>query len=214
MDDLGERYNRIKDSVQQAILRNFPNPERKGCPAEDVIREVAARRGIIEDAAWQHITHCSPRYTTFLEYKDQFRWQRRRRGFLTLTAAAAALALGVSIGLYEVNRVQSYERAVLDFRNTSPERGAEPSETRPRTWSLPNRRLDLTVYLPFGSEPGKYELRLTRAGQALLTASGNAQLSEGDTVLHVRVDLSKYSPGNYLVAVRPGNWTDYPVRLK
>lgn len=43
MDSLEHRYNRLKNAVQQAILQNFPNPERKGCPGDEVVREIAAR---------------------------------------------------------------------------------------------------------------------------------------------------------------------------
>jgi hypothetical protein len=72
-----QRYERFKDAVRQTILRNFPNPERRGCPGDVVIREVARRRNLIEDDAWQHITQCSPCYATFLQFKDEFRAKRR-----------------------------------------------------------------------------------------------------------------------------------------
>jgi hypothetical protein len=225
MDSLEQRYGRIRDAVQQAILRNFPNPERKGCPGDGVVREIAARRELIEDDAWQHITHCSPCYATFLQYKDDFRRQRRRRGLFILAAAAALVVVGSSVGIYEANQhggriitptEQTYEPAILDFRDTSPKRGAETATPRRGPWSLPNRRLDLTIYLPFGSEPENYEVRLSKTGQTLVTVQGKAQINQGNTLLRVRLDLSRYAPGSYSIGIRqpPWSWTEYPVSLK
>src|SRR5437660_12894502 len=55
-----QKYNRIAAAVQQTILQNFPNPDRVGCPGAAKRREVAARKTIVEDDSWEHITHCSP----------------------------------------------------------------------------------------------------------------------------------------------------------
>ncbi len=70
MDETPEqKFDRISRAVQESILRNYPNPERKGCPGDDVVREVAARTELKTDDAWEHITHCSPCYAEFLEFK-------------------------------------------------------------------------------------------------------------------------------------------------
>lgn len=220
MDSPEQRYARVKDAVQQAILHNFPNPERKGCPGDEVVREVAGRRELIEDEAWRHITHCSPCYATFLEYKEEFRRHRRRRGLEILVTAAAVVVIAVLISIFEVGThgkqsgIAGEETAVLDLRGTSPLRGA----TQPAVPQLflPNRRLDLTIYLPFGSEPAKYQVRLTKAGRTLATAEGKAEIKEGNTLLRVKINLSKYAPGHYTFSVRkpPWSWIDHPVTLR
>src|SRR5579875_2548237 len=100
MDSLEQRYNRLKNAVQQAILQNFPNPERKGCPGDEVLREVAGRRRLVEDAAWQHITHCSPCYATFLEYKDEIRRERRKRGLFILVGGVVAACVLIVVSAW------------------------------------------------------------------------------------------------------------------
>ena len=70
-----EKFDQISRAVQESILRNYPNPERRGCPGDEVVRSVAARTELKADEVWEHITHCSPCYAEFLAYKDQFRQQ-------------------------------------------------------------------------------------------------------------------------------------------
>src|SRR4051812_29532761 len=95
-----EKFEQISRAVQESILRNYPNPERRGCPGDEVVRSVAARTELKADDAWEHITHCSPCYSEFIAFKDQFRHQRqrdvrvRRRTVIGL-AVAAALAVPV-----------------------------------------------------------------------------------------------------------------------
>lgn len=224
MDDTPEqRYKRLSSVVQETILQNFPNPERKGCPEDAVVREVARRRELIEDDSWQHITHCSPCYATFLKYKDHFRLSRRRRGLGFIIGAAFLIILGSSVTIFELNRrggnapvVNRDNTAILDLRDRSATRGTEPTARPPVPLFLPRKPLDLTIYLPFGSEAGKYEVRLRSGAEALLTVQGNAQVAQGKTELRVRVDFSKYTPGDYMVGVRqpPWNWNDYAVSLR
>ena len=220
-----ERYERLRDTVQQAILQNFPNPERKGCFGDAVVRDVAGRRDLIEDDAWQHITHCSPCYATFLQFKDEFRAQRRRRGLGILGGAVAFVALCGAVTIYEVKRgsekasveeQDSYIPATLDLRGSSSPRSANASPTGRPTPSLPRQKLDLTINLPFGSEAGAYEVQLRQNGRALLTAKGVANLNRGTAELHATIDLSKYMPGIYILAIRqpPSSWVENPIMLR
>jgi hypothetical protein len=71
-----QKYERLRLAVQEAILRDYPNPERKGCPDSALVREVAWRDELIKNAVWQHITHCSPCYAEFLELKEEWRQSR------------------------------------------------------------------------------------------------------------------------------------------
>jgi hypothetical protein len=72
-----ERYDRLRRTVQDAILSNYPNPNRQGCPEIAMIREVAFREELTKDEAWEHITHCSPCYADFLRFKEEWRTSRR-----------------------------------------------------------------------------------------------------------------------------------------
>src|SRR5215469_7496797 len=156
MEDTPEkRYERLQGAIQDTILRNFPNPERKGCPGDTVVREVAGRRELIEDDAWQHITHCSPCYKAFLQYKNEFRVVRRRNGLKLVVGAVVFAILGASITLYEVRHRSEpagasrgvYEAAVVDLRNASSKRGTKGESGNAPTLFLPRKPLALSIYL-------------------------------------------------------------------
>src|SRR5689334_16705561 len=84
----------IKHLLQEAILRNYPNPERRGCPDQPNLNAAANRRLPHEDPLWQHITHCSPCYQRFLEFRAAVLDHRRaRRGIGFAVGAVAAVAL-------------------------------------------------------------------------------------------------------------------------
>src|ERR1035438_2803054 len=72
-----EKYRRLQREIQGAILRNYPNPKRQGCPGDATVRTLAEKPDSIkaedeadEQGAWYHITHCSPCYTSFLELRN------------------------------------------------------------------------------------------------------------------------------------------------
>lgn len=71
-----EKAKRQQRLIQQAVLRNYPNPERKGCPGTPVIRDLAvrsARLEIVENDDWEHIIHCSPCYAEYLAITNEVR---------------------------------------------------------------------------------------------------------------------------------------------
>jgi hypothetical protein len=56
------KFDRLKKQLQDAILRDYPNPESKGCPGGAALRELAERplgQAVEDDPHWAHITHCS-----------------------------------------------------------------------------------------------------------------------------------------------------------
>jgi hypothetical protein len=85
-ESLEEKYCRLQSEIQRAILRNYPNLERRGCPGDAVLRNLAANPDSIKaedetnvDGAWYHISHCSPCYASFLELRNAGRDQRHAR---------------------------------------------------------------------------------------------------------------------------------------
>jgi len=75
-----QRWNRLQQEIQDGILRAYPNAERKGCPSAGRLLELAVRSAEFDDtiegdAQWQHVMHCSPCYSQYLE---EFRRHRRR----------------------------------------------------------------------------------------------------------------------------------------
>jgi hypothetical protein len=76
-----ERWNRIQADIQASILKDYPNPTREGCPGLETIRTLAKRAaafdGLVNDAAWEHVTHCSPCYQEFLDIREALRRESR-----------------------------------------------------------------------------------------------------------------------------------------
>jgi len=71
-----EKAKRQQRLLQQAVLRNYPNPERKGCPGTPVIRDLAVRSAqleIVENEDWEHTIHCSPCYAEYLAITNELR---------------------------------------------------------------------------------------------------------------------------------------------
>lgn len=224
MDETPEqKYNRIAAAVQQTILQNFPNPDRIGCPGSAKLREVAARSGIVEDEAWQHITHCFPCYREFLDEKEHIRRRGRTRRNLTLAAAAATLILVIGVAAYIVRskvpeQVAQFtpEVATLDLKESSGVRG-DAKTLEKAIPVLPRRKLQLTIVLPFGSEAGPYQFRLVDAeGRVLKSGDSAAVISSGNTVMKTEMDTTGLARGDYRFALRQQtlDWIIYPVRLR
>ena len=99
------KFDRLKKQLQDSILRDYPNPERKGCPGGAVLQELAERpldRAVEDDPHWQHITHCSECYREFLAFNNAFRQQakaRRVRVGWGVAVAAIVIVIAVLVGV-------------------------------------------------------------------------------------------------------------------
>ena len=220
-------FEELQDIVQEAILRGFPNPERKGCSGPELLRELANRPRPTRDAAWEHVTHCSPCYREFLDLRAQVKQQleRRRRHAVRRRVAFAGLAVviaGGAIAAYEaLSRTGQgfgpYQSASLDLKDRSVARSVEGQATKTQPLVLPAKRLDLTIFLPIGSEPGRYELQfLKKIDEPLLNASAEARVEGGTTILRAKLDLAGRAAGSFLLGLRqpPADWTYYPVTVQ
>ena len=220
-----EKYNRIAAAVRQTILENFPNPDRVGCPGDGKVREVASRRTILEDDDWQHITHCSPCYAEFLEVKEEIRRSGARARTLGLIGGAAVLIMLVALLGYryvagprisEQTASVTFEPATLNLSDSSVSRGGDSGVPKDVP-VLPRRPLDLTIILPFGSEPGAYRFQLVSAdGRVLKTGDTPATLRNGATSMETRLNATQYPVGDYKVGFRQASfeWAFYPVRFR
>jgi hypothetical protein len=220
-----QKYNRIAAAVHQTILQNFPNPDRVGCPGDARLREVAARRTIIEDDDWQHITHCSPCYAEFLDAKEQIRRSGRRARTLGLIAGTTVLILlAGAVGYRYLAQSGSsdqvitaaFEPATLDLKDSSGTRGDEKALQK-AVPVLPRRPLELTIILPFGSEAGTYQFQFVDAeGHVLKSGEATAAVSNGSTALKTKLDTSNLAAGDYRIGLRQQsfNWIIYSLRLR
>jgi hypothetical protein len=68
-----------------------------------------------------------------------------------------------------------------------------------------------------GSEPGHYEVEiLQEPGQPLAQAAGSSEFRDHIAVLTVKLDLTRLTPGLYLMEIRQSglSWSQYPVLLR
>src|SRR2546427_9727398 len=60
-DQLSNRQIRaLERAMARVVMTQFPNPERKGCPAATVLRAIATKRISMLDPAIEHVGRCSP----------------------------------------------------------------------------------------------------------------------------------------------------------
>jgi len=209
---------RILDALGRGLLKDFPNPDRAGCPGPDVLRKIVSHEMPLPEAEkWlDHLTSCSPCYADF----SQLRTVVERRRSQTLLAIAASILIVIGVAgwalFFKQKGPAGVQSAVLDLRNRSVPRGGEanPGE-QPLEASRGVKRVN--VYLPLGSAEGPYELRIaTTTGSAIFTTNGVASLKDGVTSIEAAVDLSSAPSGRYVLQIRRPNseWNSYPLLLR
>jgi hypothetical protein len=207
---------RILEVFSRGLLREFPNPDRQGCPPSEVLKRIASHEMSLSEAErWlDHLGSCSPCYRDYLDLQAANR--------KSLHWAWFAVAAGILLSILAVGRIffprhhelpPSPTTAVLDLRNRSVTRGAEqgPAEG-PLEVSRHASQWD--IQLPLGSADGPYEVRLsTPQGQQVFAAKGVATISGGITLLRIEASLSSTGPGQYLLQLREPTlaWNSYEV---
>jgi len=234
-----QSFNRAKEILQEAILRDYPNPERRGCPGSEVLKRIASHDlPQSKDPAWEHVTHCSPCYGEFLAFREEqkaTKAQARLRRRFALATAAALLLVGVGwIFLHrspKLNGPQDAEKtapqilaraaprpAYLDFESVRTNRGAADTPNSRRQYDLPLEDLDLKIRLPIGSEDGEYQLEiLPEPGERpVASGKGTASLEDHSVFLRTQINLQGLKTGKYYIAFRRLNaeWTVLPLNLK
>jgi hypothetical protein len=101
-----------------------------------------------------------------------------------------------------------YRNVILDVRDQSVARGESPKLPERKYPKIPRGFLNLSIYLPFGSEGGKYHLKIYKdPAKLLLSTTGIARIRQGITILQIRLDTTQMSPGTYVLESREGDWT-------
>ena len=201
----------------RGLLKEFPNPNRTGCPGSDVLKKIASHEMPLSEAEkwFDHLGSCSPCYSDFSQLRKAYELRKKR----TLLAVAATILIAAGIGgwalLQKHNEALVAETVVLDLRNRSVARGAEPN-VREQPLTISNAATQWEIYLPLGSSDGPYDIRVaTATGNVIFTAKGIASLKDGITSLHIAVNLSSISSGQYVFQVRRSGseWNSYPLLL-
>lgn len=201
------------DPIDQLRRTAYPNPERIGCPDFATFDALRHRDIAFDDPVWEHIEHCSPCYCQFAEIREGLFKDERKRDVrrATRTGLVIILLFALSASFYVWRRGRTgepsaiasnrSEAAVLNFEDGSELRGKlgeKPSQPISGVQHLPRNQLNLTVYLPLGSQEGTYELEMVSAGgQKVWRVQGHALIKDGLTSIPVSGDLRKVPIGQY-----------------
>ena len=214
-----EEMRLIKAYQRVALGGGFPNPERAGCPGNEILRAMAFRKlGLDQVNDWiEHLGTCSPCFREYTELRKQVVW-RRRAAYLSI---AAAVILSLSLGWWMWRSrppavITAHNHIVADIRSPLVLRGDQGPGKGPLVF--PRGFDDVTFYFPEGSRAGTYEVAILRQefGEPLTRTSGTATIENEMTKMDVVLDLSRIAPGYYSVGIRPlgTDWSYYPVIVK
>ena len=209
---------RILDALGRGLLKEFPNPDRAGCPSSDVLKRIASHEMPLTEAEkWlDHLTSCSPCYADFHQFQAAF--QRRRTRTLLAIAASILIAIGIAgwVLLQKHNESLIAQTAVLDLRNRSIPRGTEPNPTEPPL-EINRVATHWNIYLPLGSSEGQYEIRIvTFSGEIVFASGGTAKLADQITSLQIPVSFLSSRSGPYVLQIRKtgSKWSSYLLLLR
>ena len=222
-----QERNLLRAAADAARLE-FDSPERIDCPAPHTVELLARRSSSLTETPdlIDHIATCSPCFIEYSRYRAAYK--RRIRIYSSLASAAALVVIWLalirlfpvgqtSISRNEIARGGEPLARILDLRMSSVPRGDTPAPQATEAPRLPRARLDLSIYLPVGSEEGIYEIALVGpSGQSVLTSSGEAKLQNFVDVLTAKLDLSGLARGPYELRLRrvQGQWNSYPIALE
>lgn len=218
-----------QDPIEQLLLTAYPNPERKGCPGRDVLARLAGQDRDPDDSDWYHVWHCSPCYSEFKEMRDG-RWHaegahdQKRRRMTWAAVAAAALVLIVSGAVWWLQKnlreaPVEIAQITLNLFDVDAQRdvGQNHNISLP---PLPRKVDNVQIILPRFSDGGEYTVAVLKSrdpDSALALAKASTVMDERRLLLSIRFDLSRATPGTYLLGTRLEGRDQiyyYPLRIE
>ena len=215
MDSPEERYEQIREFLQESTLRDYPNPARRGWGESEVLRKLAAG-SLPRGADWDHVTHCSPCYREFLQFRAEFlEGERQRRKRMRSRVVAAAVVLGGGIVTYwevhERNKaVATEERYQISQQSPTVSLLLRPGLSRSAATSVGKQILvlpakptlvRLLLHLE-GDTASLYDVVIqTVEGRDLLrfTNVPKQLLAEHDPVVALDIQSASVKPGAYVL---------------
>jgi hypothetical protein len=213
-------------AATDAIPVVFPNPERLSCPDATTLEAIAGRCLSFPDIddLLDHIAMCSPCFTTYNVYREEYCSRRNRKRYM---AVVALLSVVFAAGYFGHKVFSPTQRpaeqisdatpltAVLDFHNRTSDRSVQTP--RPALQETPHLRrslMNVQILLPLGTEDGQYSVQFrNNAGGIAAQSAGTAKWDGTTETLSARIDLRTVEPGQYTLALRTGtsSWRQYPV---
>jgi hypothetical protein len=220
--------------IRRFFLEANPNPERQGCPDEKTLKDVAENKLPLKHPARLHLASCSPCFTEFRSFKEQYDAARslKRRVLAWATAACLVVAAGIygSRVLFEQKapsaigngaqtgnaQTVANDRTIDLFDHGTVRGGSQPSPLD--TVSLPSSLVHLRLILPRFSDPGSYTVAISkdRDGTDIVAqGSGMTVADDSRLLLEVTLDLRRAQVGSYFLAtVRESDNGTYYYPLK
>jgi hypothetical protein len=222
-----------EDEIDLVLGHANPNPTRDGCPPQEVLLALARRERPIDDPAYNHLIKCSPCYREVRALQQSAGVQPRatpRSPRWWRAAAAAVLILGVAGAWFLLSRPDRSLPAAgspevskpvevgaqVDLRKYTVARSDE-KQAEPGPVSLPRARVKLTLLLPVGSDPGRYEVQVLDSNLvSKVSAVGEAEIRNYITTLEATLDIGVLPPGAYQLALRRHgeDWRLFPARVR
>lgn len=239
---MGELQNFVRDDendtllfekLQEHVLENYPNPDRIGCFDHSTLLAFVETPGKVdlEDQKYLHVFRCAECTRDLMELR-RLREERIRKAtpaaipqpfpwWRTAGIAAAVLLFAVLIGFgwkyFVVRPDESAQNGPpvpvsVDLSSDGLSRGGD-QDTGAAAISLPRRRVDLHLVLPYYSPAGTYRVTLTKnqsQGHVEASDAAPASVQGSHAELRVRLDLEHLSPGSYFLATaREGDGAPY-----
>ena len=206
-------------AIRQFILEANPNPERRGCPDEKTLKDIAENRLPANHPARLHLASCSQCFAEFRSFKGQF--EAVHASLRRIVEWGTAACLLVVVGLFgakaivkksdrkvvtnqtqkQTGQLAAVDRTIDLFNHGTVRGGADPNPLE--AVSLPSTLVHLHLILPRFSDAGSYVVAVSkdRAGTAIV-ARGTAK-TRGDRqqlLLDLSLDLRGAQAGSYFLA--------------
>lgn len=211
---------RLLKAGRSVFSTAFPNPNREGCPPQDLIEALTRNKSKLAQNQdfILHMSRCSPCYNDFARFRKAARREKRNK---VLSIAAIVIIICVASWLVVRSRhhtVGTNIAVVLDLRDRLVLRGVpEAGQQAQQPLTLLRGIDEVSLYLPTGSRTGTYDVVVFQEpGTPLVSSVGTAAAGGSLTVLKAKLDLSKMHSGHYLLAIRPPGveWSYYPLVVR
>jgi hypothetical protein len=140
--------------------------------------------------------------------------KERYRKLVPAAAVVAVVGIVAGVWLYQQPSHKSRE-LTIDLSHWVRPRGAE-EQPNEQPVQLERARLNLTIRLPVGEEPGEYQVALRRGEATLVQGSSAGKLENQITTLHLQFDCGSLRSGAYVLAIREDerSWEEYPALVR
>jgi hypothetical protein len=140
--------------------------------------------------------------------------RQRYRRLAPVAAVAAVVAIVTGVWLHQQSSHKSWD-LTIDLSHQLRPRGAE-QQPNEQPVQLERARLNLTIRLPIGEEPGEYQVALRSGELTFVQGRSAGKLEDQITTLHLQFDCSSLRSAAYVLAIRQDEkaWEEYPALVR